>query len=442
MRDNSFEVFPHPRSLERIAARAKVQDGVEPKVYANFRDCLLAMAKENDWEASASLSVEVICDEMKLQSNCFYNCKDDSFAGVTASERSNTLNLGEELEALLASDEVSFESDGSVSNDEATGDVSKQTALSNEGKDDNNEQEVGKQEEPATKKAEEEDPNLYEPITYVNLFRIRNVFNRAMNGEFFFNTGSFTGDDMLAQIIHVISCLELVGFTVKGTCMDAGGTNASLLKALMHQLIDGRWVDSETYVFNNPVDPSRTIAFIFCAVHGLKAFRNTLLRSVPEGSRNLKLGNSSLGWEAGEASFGWKQILDVYERMEAVVNDNGYRPVRNFVHSVAYPDKASLMRVPDAKVPFLFDMIVFQIDELAEKLKCDDELRQVRKTFEYTADDADRLEGYLSVLIGKVMSDTDERILSKIAEVEYAKTTKLSSMMARRLQDLEFLLTT
>jgi hypothetical protein len=45
MRDNLFEVFPHPSALERIEAGAKEQDGVEPKVYAHFRDCLLAMAR-------------------------------------------------------------------------------------------------------------------------------------------------------------------------------------------------------------------------------------------------------------------------------------------------------------------------------------------------------------------------------------------------------------
>jgi hypothetical protein len=50
---------------------------------------------------------------------------------VTASEQSTTLNLGEELEVLLASDEVSFENDASVSN-EATGNGSEQMAPSNE----------------------------------------------------------------------------------------------------------------------------------------------------------------------------------------------------------------------------------------------------------------------------------------------------------------------
>jgi hypothetical protein len=119
------------------------------------------------------MNVQLICDEMKLQSECFYNCSDDSFAGVTTSERSHTLNLGEELEALLASDEVSFENDG--------------------------EQTDANQKGPAKKKEKDEkDADLYEPIPYVNLFRIRNVFNQAMNGEFFFNTGSFSGDEMLA----------------------------------------------------------------------------------------------------------------------------------------------------------------------------------------------------------------------------------------------------
>jgi hypothetical protein len=136
------------------------------------------------------------------------------------------------------------------------------------------------------------------------------------------------------------------------------------------------------------------------------------------GARAHKLDNSSLGWEAGEASFGWQQIVDVYDSMEVDVGDGSYRPVRIFVRAVAYPDKASLMRVPDAKVPFQFDMITHQISALTKKLKCAEELHKVRNTLEYEAGDADRLEAFLSVLLSAVTLAPPGTIPSEIAAQE------------------------
>jgi hypothetical protein len=57
VRDNSFEVFPHPRTLERMHEQ-RCRTG-RTKSVCKLRDCMLAMARENNWEASASL-IEVV----------------------------------------------------------------------------------------------------------------------------------------------------------------------------------------------------------------------------------------------------------------------------------------------------------------------------------------------------------------------------------------------
>jgi hypothetical protein len=75
-------------------------------------------------------------------------------------------------------------------------------------------------------------------------------------------------------------------------------------------------------------------------------------------------------------------------------------------------------------------MITHQISVLAKKLECAEELHKVRNTLDYEADDADRLEAFLSVLLSAVTLApqatspseiaAQERIRSEIAQVKYA----------------------
>jgi hypothetical protein len=59
---------------------------------------------------------------------------------------------------------------------------------------------------------------FFEPATYVNLFRVQNIFNKAFNAEFWYNNGSLKGDELLGQIIHLICCMVTAGLTPMSQC--------------------------------------------------------------------------------------------------------------------------------------------------------------------------------------------------------------------------------
>jgi len=49
-------------------------------------------------------------------------------------------------------------------------------------------------------------------------------------GESWFNDGSLTGDELIWQFTHVVSCYEAVGIRILGFECNAGGQNARLLQ--------------------------------------------------------------------------------------------------------------------------------------------------------------------------------------------------------------------
>ncbi|KAL7532996.1 hypothetical protein ACHAXR_004981 [Thalassiosira sp. AJA248-18] len=70
------------------------------------------------------------------------------------------------------------------------------------------------------------------PATYVNQWRYRSVNGRSFNCEFWYNSGSLTGNALLEQFNRVVMSCEAVGSAVLGFVTDAGGNNARLMKLL------------------------------------------------------------------------------------------------------------------------------------------------------------------------------------------------------------------
>ena len=50
------------------------------------------------------------------------------------------------------------------------------------------------------------------------------MYNERRNLEFFFNSGSMDGDDIMRQMFHVLTCLAVID--VFGFVSDTGGPNA------------------------------------------------------------------------------------------------------------------------------------------------------------------------------------------------------------------------
>jgi hypothetical protein len=72
----------------------------------------------------------------------------------------------------------------------------------------------------------------FEPALYVNQYRFRGIFGKSHNANYFSNKGSLTGDAILRQIIHVISCYDMINVEIHGICSDVGGGNARLFTLL------------------------------------------------------------------------------------------------------------------------------------------------------------------------------------------------------------------
>ena len=123
-----------------------------------------------------------------------------------------------------------------------------------------------------------------EHATYVNQWRFRSTHNKTTNLEFFMNSGSLTGDDMLHQLMHVLAMCNLINVKVVGLCLDAGGSNSSLLTMLRHGEVIGseaRLTKKEMISFADPNSDleNHRVAMFHCATHNLKNVRNAFLAS-------------------------------------------------------------------------------------------------------------------------------------------------------------------
>ena len=68
------------------------------------------------------------------------------------------------------------------------------------------------------------------PATYVNQWRYGSVKGRSFNCEFWYNSGSLTGNALLDQFNRVVMSCGAVGSMILGFVTDAGGNNARLMK--------------------------------------------------------------------------------------------------------------------------------------------------------------------------------------------------------------------
>lgn len=105
---------------------------------------------------------------------------------------------------------------------------------------------------------DEELDNMCEPATQVCQWRARAVDGSSFNCEFWYNSGSLKGDELLEQFNQVAIRCEMIGFRVLGFVCDAGGPNARLFKLLFH-----------------------------CSTHDLKAMRNALFTSWQHNGKKM-----------------------------------------------------------------------------------------------------------------------------------------------------------
>ena len=119
------------------------------------------------------------------------------------------------------------------------------------------------------------------PATYVNQWRYRSVNGNTYNLEFWFNSGTLKGEELLGQFRQVVMRCESVGARVLAMVCDAGGNNARLYKLLTGAMAlpETGWLPSKYVRTVNPWDTSRYIYTSHCSMHDMKAMRNQLFTS-------------------------------------------------------------------------------------------------------------------------------------------------------------------
>ena len=234
LKETSPLSLPSVRTLRKLQAKMKLSDGYNPTIYGWFFDETVQGDKQN---SNNLLHGHLIVDEMKLKTGIYWRSSDHKACGFALC--SSTMSLTDSIRDMIQDEEKE--------NDE--------------------------------KMFQEK----YAPAIYVNQWCFRSTYNVIHNAEFFFNTGSLDGNDMLHQLIHVmILSYELIGVQILGLVSDAGGINAGLIR-LLRSGQRSKHNQPETNAalasFSNPFDPSRRIAIWLCSTHNLKSIRNQLLAS-------------------------------------------------------------------------------------------------------------------------------------------------------------------
>ena len=126
-------------------------------IYAWFRDEFMN-------GSSDPVYGHIMCDEMKLRSDFYWNPKNRKCVGIVVEGDKDRISLADEVAKLYK-----------------------------DGK----------------KMANKEEDPTYSISLSVNQFRFRSADNRTHTGEFFFNNGSLSGDELLKQTKQVIFGYEM-----------------------------------------------------------------------------------------------------------------------------------------------------------------------------------------------------------------------------------------
>ncbi len=326
-------IMPSVSTLKKLKSNMTPKEGTFPRCYGWYQDEFLSSAGAHVTESD--FYGHIMCDEMKLKLDFYWNPATHKCVGIVIDgDLEQQIDLAGEVRKMYA-DSV-FDSNN---------------------------------EEPGASKSNVD--SSYSVSLSVNQYRFCSANNHTHTGEFFFNNGSLSGDELLYQVKQVIFGYEMIGVRILGLVSDGGGNNARLFKLLRggNDPAEGcSWLPEEHMSFPNPADPSRRIAMFHCTTHGLKNLQNALFASYP------KKDKATRDFTVDHIHFGWESIVSCFER-------DKQRPVADTslkTNGAVYPNKWSKMDVSLAKAPFKFDTLLEQVLYLAEELNCVDDIVQVR----------------------------------------------------------------
>ena len=294
------QIIPSVSTLKKLKAQMTVNEGTCPKIYGWIADQFLNNAADSSSKAK-QWTGHLMYDEMKLKEDVAWNSTTHELTGLVEGGKGS--NVAHELYALVNSDDgISGEKE-------------------------------------------------YEPAKSVQQYRFRSTCNHTVNGEFFYNNGSLTADEILSQLLQVISSFEMIGCKIFMILSDAGGNNSRLFSLLRKGKLLGEtsWLTKNIVEFQHPVYPDRKIAMCFCSTHCLKNLRNALFSSLQSRARAFR--------DVDGEFFGWCHIIALYT-YDAVFSK---RNRTGLTIASVQPDRWNKMNVSLAKAPFKYEAVIEQI---------------------------------------------------------------------------------
>ncbi|GFH57354.1 hypothetical protein CTEN210_13830 [Chaetoceros tenuissimus] len=260
LRDSSLYIYPSETQIKRWRKKSAVEEGVDPSIYGRLRERLnIDNTKETEY-------VQLLVDEMKLQSGIYTNIMNNKVVGIVP--------VGNSLEDIRK--EIH----------DATKELVQEMRMEDKKNDVENDDKNKSEKKPKSQQSTDND--YFVPALYVNQWRIRTAFNKSANVEFFFNDGSLSGNEILYQLLHVCNQLNNVNIVVLLLLFDAGGSNSRLASLLRHGVelpSEMKWLNESLISFTDPTgDKGTRVGISHCSTHGLKALRNAFLASSKEDS--------------------------------------------------------------------------------------------------------------------------------------------------------------
>ena len=150
-----------------------------------------------------------MCDEMNLKDNISWNCQSNKMVGFTCG--GNSFDLKSELRHFFKGDD----------------------------------------EKPDNINSEKE---VHKAATYINQWRFRSIYNETRTIEFFYNSGSLPGDELMKQLFNIISMMNLIEVRILGFVSDTRGNNTILNKLLRNGKEIGNifWLEDDVVTFQDP----------------------------------------------------------------------------------------------------------------------------------------------------------------------------------------------
>ena len=269
------------------------------------------------------IPIQLIFDEIKIRCGVAYNASTGKEIGFTSSKAAKSLKFVDEILSFIKESDNGEETETSLEYNED------RTAA-----------------------------------TYANVWRIRTYRNETWNVGYFYNDGYLDSDELLKQLLIILSSCEILNFHVKLQMSDSGGANARMI-ALLCKFANKKYINGPPSINNlqyvNPLEVNRSIWASLCSVHGLKSAKKCLADKKLLFNKGVHLS--------------WQVIQDLYflikDDMRKSMNVNSLRGLKR---SVAFPDAYTRQNVANAKSAFGEQIISYQLHLLASDLNCDSDV--------------------------------------------------------------------